>query len=62
MDGLWEILSGWSGFGQGLFLLILLGGFFALIRQIAYYISVSFRGWPPPGTALPTDNENEEIL
>jgi len=50
MDGLWEIMSGWTGFGQGLFLLIVIGGIFALVRQVAYYVSVAFRGWPPAGT------------
>lgn len=57
MEGLWRIMSDWTGFGQGLFLLIVIGGFFALIRQIAYYIGVSFRGWPPPGT--PTLDEED---
>jgi len=58
MDGLWEIMRGWTGFGQGLFLLIVIGGLFTLIRQVAYYISVSFRGWPPEGTVI----DDEECI
>lgn len=50
MNGLWEIISGWPGFGQAIFLFIVICGLFTLIRQIAYYISVSFKGWPPEGT------------
>lgn len=57
MEDLWRIMSEWDGFGQGLFLLIVIGMFFALIHRILYYIVVSFRGWPPPGT--PTLDEED---
>lgn len=47
MEDFWRIVSGWTPFGQGIFFLIVLGGFFALIKQVAFYIVVGMRGWPP---------------
>ena len=57
MEDFWQIVRGWEPIGQGLFFLIVLGGFFALIKYIVYYISVGLRGWPPEHVNPPNPDE-----
>ena len=56
MESFWSIVSGWEPIGQGIFMLIVLGGFFALIKYIVYYIIVGLRGWPPEHVKFPDDD------
>lgn len=56
MESFWGIVSRWEPFGQFIFLLIVLGGFATLIKQLAYYLVVAMRGWPPKHI----DTEDEE--
>lgn len=46
-ESLFQLMRGWTPFGQGLFLLIVLGAVLAAIHKLAYYIVVALRGWPP---------------
>jgi len=57
----WDVVRSWDHpFGQALFLLILLGGVFTLIKTIFYYISVAVRGWPPPSTPGIEDEDDDD--
>lgn len=48
MESFWQIVQKWEPMGQGIFFLIVLGGFFTAVASIARAIAVCFRGWPPP--------------
>lgn len=48
MDLFWEIVMGWSPFGQGLFLLIFICVFATVVERLAHYLAVILRGWPDP--------------
>ena len=48
MDAFWEMVTGWTPLGQGLFFLILLGTIATVIERLAHYLTVMFRGWPDP--------------
>lgn len=47
MEPFWNIMAKWDEFGQGLFLLLLAGGFFGMVFFVFYYLAVMIRGWPP---------------
>lgn len=55
MNQILEMISQWSGLGQGFFFLIVLSIVAGLIGSIFKYIAVCFRGWPP------IDLEKEEL-
>jgi hypothetical protein len=59
MEDFWSIVSRWDGLGQGVFFLLVIGGFFALIKQLSFYIAVAFHGWPPQGTPLCEDDDED---
>ena len=46
-EGFWQMVHGWDPFGQGIFFLIVIVGFFNLILYVSRYVAVMFRGWPP---------------
>jgi len=47
MENFWGIVSRWEPVGQFFFFLIVLGGIATLTKQLAYYLVVAMRGWPP---------------
>lgn len=49
MAGLWEIVAGWSPFGQGLFLILVAAATLSVIERSIYYFTVMLRGWPDSG-------------
>lgn len=62
MDGFWNIISEWTGAGQFLIMLVIIGTLFALMRNVIFYLTVFVHGWPPPNTPLPDDlNEPDEL-
>lgn len=46
IDTFCNAFSQWDGAGQGLFVLVVLGGIGTLIIQAMHYIGVFFHGWP----------------
>ena len=62
MEMFFQIINGWSAFGQGLFFLLVLGGLFTLIQRIFYYISVSIQGWPPEHVTQPGEEDEDDVL
>ena len=49
MEGLWEIMAGWTPFGQAVFLLLVLGAVLGTVERCARYLAVMMRGWPDSG-------------
>ena len=47
MEKILDMIAQWSPIGQGIFFLIVIGGVFSLIKQLAHYTVSLFRGWPP---------------
>lgn len=60
MSSFWEIVSGWPPLGQGFFLLLVIGGFIALIKSFFRYMAVIRHGWPPEGK-FPEEDEDETL-
>jgi hypothetical protein len=60
MESFWGIIRGWNAFGQGIFFLIVLAGIAAIIQNLAYYITVAIKGWPPPHVKVPNIFRTEE--
>lgn len=58
MENFWGIVSRWEPFGQAIFLLIVLGGIATLIKQLAYYLVVAVRGWPPEHIHTETEDKD----
>ena len=50
MEPFWNMVSKWDHFGQGLFFILLAGGFFGMVTGVFRYLAVMFRGWPPAGS------------
>lgn len=45
MSEFWEIIGKWSPFGQFVFFVIIFLTFCTMIKEVAYYVAVCFRGW-----------------
>jgi hypothetical protein len=63
MNDFWAIIQGWPPFGQGLFLLIVIGGIIQGVVRAVFYGTVMFQGWPPEHVVnmLENDDDEEEI-
>lgn len=59
MESFWSIIGRWEPLGQGVFFLIVLGGAATLFTNVAKYIAVSIRGWPP-GTCYCCCEDDDE--
>jgi hypothetical protein len=46
MEGLWNIISGWTPVGQTLFLLLVLWIALFSVERLARYLTICLRGWP----------------
>ena len=46
MDRFFEMVNGWTPFGQGLFFTVVLFFLCMLIVDVMKYIAVMLRGWP----------------
>jgi hypothetical protein len=62
MEGFWSIVSEWPGLGQGFFLLLVIGGFFALIKSFFRYMAVIRHGWPPDNKFPEEEEEDDDEI
>ena len=57
MEPFWEAFAGWTPFGQGVFILLVLGGLTAAIRYAIWSFLVLLRGWPPEHIKHPNEED-----